>query len=160
MKPAFSTIVVPTDFSEHSDHAMRYARTLASEPGVSLHLLHVVDMPIVPVLWSADLYVPDLATREVEAIKDAERRLDRERAALAEQGVSVSTAVVLGHAARAITEHASEIGADLVVMSTHGRTGLAHLAMGSVAEQVVRTAPCPVLSLRPRPGSLRRRSAA
>ena len=160
MKPVFSTIVVPTDFSEHADYALRYAQTLASEPGVSLHLLHVVDMPMVPVLWSAELYVPDLTAHQTQAIKDAERHLEQQRAALAGQGVDVSATVVLGHVVRAITEYAAEVGADVVVMSTHGRTGLAHLAMGCVAEQLLRTAPCPVLTLRPRSGSLPHRSAA
>jgi universal stress protein A len=160
MKPAFATIVVPTDFSEHADQALRYAETLAADPDVSLHLLHVVDMPIVPLLWSADMYVPDMAPNDLSAIKDAEHRLEQRRAGLAERGINASATVVLGTIPRAVSEYASEINADLVVMSTHGRTGMSHLAMGSVAEQVVRAAPCPVLTIRPRPGSLRRRSAA
>jgi universal stress protein A len=160
MKPAFSTIVVPTDFSEHAAHALRYAETLAADPGVSLHLLHVVDMPTVPMLWSAEMYVPDVPAKDVVKFKDAEHRLERQRWALAECGITASAAVLLGTVARAVTEYAAEVGADLVVMSTHGRTGMAHLTMGSVAEQVVRTASCPVLTIRPLPGTLARRGAA
>lgn len=149
MTPLFSSLVVPTDFSRHAGHALRYAETLAGDPAVTLRLVHAVDLPTSPTLWSAQMYVPDLSARETAAVKDAEQRLERLRKALAARGVAATTAVVLGPPAEAVTAYASEAGADLIVMSTHGRTGLAHLAMGSVAEHVVRMAPCPVLTIRP-----------
>jgi nucleotide-binding universal stress UspA family protein len=106
------------------------------------------------------MYVPDIPAADVAKVKDAERRLERQCAALAERGITATAAVSVGTVARAVKEYAAEIGADLVIMSTHGRTGMAHLTMGSVAEEVVRTASCPVLTIRPVPGTLSRRSAA
>lgn len=148
MKAAFSKIVVPTDFSDHANQALAYAEALASELGASLHLVHVIDMPTLPTIWSPEVYVPDLPGIQAAAFTDAQRRMEIHSAALRGHGIAVKTDVILGHVARAVTEYASDVGADLVVMSTHGRTGLAHLAMGSVAEHVVRLAPCPVLTIR------------
>ena len=78
-------------------------------------------------------------------MRDAEQRLQQYGA---EQGGPITTEVRTGPAARMILEFATEKGIDLIVMGTHGRTGLAHIVMGSVAERVVRMAPCPVLTLR------------
>jgi nucleotide-binding universal stress UspA family protein len=80
-------------------------------------------------------------------LHDAQERL-RHRAAREGRQASIETEVLFGHGARTIAEYAAERGVDLIVMGTHGRTGFAHLLLGSVAERLVRTAPCPVLTVR------------
>lgn len=122
-------ILFATDFSPHSDHAFRAALALAEHFGAKLHLLHVVPHP-----------------REQEA---ALARLN----AFAQKkvgGGDCTTRIVVGSPAREIVRYAEQAKVDLIVMGTHGRTGLAHLLMGSVAELVVRTAPCQVLTIRRR----------
>lgn len=153
MTHAFTKILVPTDFSGHADQALQYAEGLAAQFGASLHLLHVVDMPAVPTMLSSEIYAADLPGLQTQAVTDAEHRMGVYRAAFKTRGLGITTDVRIGHVAKVITECARERDADLIVMSTHGRTGLAHLTMGSVAERVVRLAPCPVLTIRARPST-------
>jgi universal stress protein A len=80
-------------------------------------------------------------------LRDARERL-RHRVVPSPPGVSITAEVLFGHGAGTITEYANAQGIDVIVMGTHGRTGVAHLLLGSVAERVVRTAPCPVLTVR------------
>lgn len=140
-------IVVPTDFSDMSDHALSYARTLADSLGASLHLVHVFDDPYGNALvaeMSASVYESMRATEMTQARRRLLRRLpptDRKQ-------FHGSTAIVTGTPAEAIVDYATDRGMDLIVMGTHGRSGFAHLLLGSVAEQVVRTAKCPVLTVR------------
>jgi nucleotide-binding universal stress UspA family protein len=81
-------------------------------------------------------------------IAGAERQLARLKDSAAALGIAAETAVIRGRPAPSIIEHAKDGGFDLIVMGTHGRTGLSHVVIGSVAERVVRTAPCPVLTIR------------
>jgi universal stress protein A len=148
MTASITRILVPVDFSAHADCAVRYAATLAARFGARLELLHVVEDPIALGAWSSEVYVPNLTALRDGMIKDAKRRLVVYRAPLDERGIPVITTVGSGQAARAIVEYARGLACDLIVMGTHGRTGLAHLITGSVAERVVRTAPCPVLTVR------------
>lgn len=148
MKPSITRILVPMDFSAQSDLALQYAMELSGRLGASLHLLHVVEQPLVPASWSAEIYVPDLAALEAGLIAEAERLLTINRTLAEGQHLKVETSVVTGPAATTIIGVADNVGADLIVMGTHGRTGLSHLFMGSVAERVVRLAPCPVLTVR------------
>jgi len=148
MNFAISRILVPVDFSPHSELALRYATTLASRLGASVQLLHVVDDPMATGPWSSEVAIPDLSELLKNLIADAERRLEQSRAAVGHLRVPMATTVRTGYSAQTITEHATAGGIDLIVMGTHGRSGLAHLFMGSVAESVVRHAPCPVLTLR------------
>jgi nucleotide-binding universal stress UspA family protein len=143
----FTRILVPTDFSAPSDAALEYARTVATRFGASLHLLHVAEDPYRAV-YSAEVYVPEVDGLREAILSGAMGRLhDR----LAPQDVSrlhATTDAVVGTPAWSIVEYAGGHDIDLIVMGTHGRGGMSHLLMGSVAERVVRTAPCPVLTVR------------
>jgi len=144
-----SHILVPTDFSQASNLAVDAAAMLGRELGAKLTLVHVHDpdalRPPASVGWSpAQQQTLD---KEIEqAVARSFTTLEQERLA----GVEVADKVILHDtsAAHAICRYAEKIGADLIVIATHGRTGLKHLVIGSVAERVVRHASCPVLTLR------------
>lgn len=146
------TIAVPLDFGAPSRKALGYARAFAEQFGASLHLLHVVSVPWVAGAFAAtpsDVPVEEPAGAMVqELIDDANRQL---REALPEAEIrafGVRTFVQVGDPREVILEHAARERIDLIVMGTHGRTGTAHLLLGSVTERVVREAPCPVLTVR------------
>ena len=147
MNFALSRILVPVDFSPYSEFALRYATALASRLGASVELLHVVEDPIATGAWGSEISIPDVSELRKNLIAEAERRLERYCAVAEGPRVPVVTTVRMGQPAHTITEYAQAGGADLIVMGTHGRSGLAHLVMGSVAERVVRHALCPVLTL-------------
>jgi len=142
-------ILVPVDFSEHSDTALRYATMLAQRVGGSIELLHVVEDPFVSGAWSSEAFTPNIPELLDRVIADARVRLDALQSASASEAVGLTTNVVTGRPAHAIVERAQSGAFGLIVMGTHGRTGLSHLVLGSVAERVVRTAPCPVLTVGP-----------
>jgi nucleotide-binding universal stress UspA family protein len=147
MKPSFTRILVPTDFSDPSDAALEYAKTLAERFGASLHLVHVFEDPFTIGAVASEMYVPLPPDARDDMIADARKRLvarvpDGDGARL-----FATTSLVTGVPAHAIVEYATANQMDLIVMGTHGRGGFAHLLMGSVAEYVVRTAPCPVLTV-------------
>jgi universal stress protein A len=144
MKNLITRILVPTDFSRPSELALKYANGLAHQFGASLHLLHVVNRPLLAEGLAAEAYISDAPAIGSDMVRDAEARLRN----LAPDAASAD--VVFGYAAKAIVDCASRSGVDLIVMGSHGRTGIAHLILGSVAEAVVRTAPCPVLTVRHR----------
>jgi nucleotide-binding universal stress UspA family protein len=140
-------ILAPTDFSAPSKHAIAYAFELAQRFGATLMLLHVVRAPTYP---SGGFLPPGMATVllgewERQARLNLAEMLSESHAA----PVEVSRRVVIGNPWRAIIEVAEAEHVDLIVMATHGRSGLSHLVMGSVAERVIRLAPCPVLTIRP-----------
>jgi len=139
-------ILAPTDFSEYSRDAIRYAHELAQTFGATLSLLHVVELP--PYLGE---FTP--STMGEDLLGDLERQAGAELAQVLPQAQEAATevtrSVVTGSPSLKIVETAEAEHADLIVMATHGRTGLSHLMVGSVAERVVRTAPCPVLTIRP-----------
>jgi nucleotide-binding universal stress UspA family protein len=140
-------ILVPTDFSAHSKEAQAWAAELARRYEASLTLVHVYQpisyaLPEGYVLPSANL----LAELEVSL----GHALDDSKAALeASSGLRVDTALMQGVPFAEIIRFAREGSYDLIVLSTHGRSGLRHVLLGSVAEKVVRKAPCPVLTVRP-----------
>jgi universal stress protein A len=142
-----SRILVPVDFSAHSEHALRYAVALASRLGASLYLLHVVDDPVATGAWSAEGMPPDLAELRTELVANAEQRLLVYRGEAERAQVPVVTTARIGLTSYTIVEYAQALNIDLIVMGTHGRSGVAHLFMGSVAERVLRHAPCPVLTV-------------
>jgi len=148
MDLAISRILVPIDFSPHSEVALRYGTALASRVEASVDLLHVVEDPVATGAWSSAIAIPNLSELREQLIDEAARRLERYRAPAAGARVPMRTAVRAGPPAHTITEYATTLGIDLIVMGRHGRSGLAHLVMGSVAERVLRHAPCPVLTLR------------
>ncbi len=145
MTPDIKTILVPVDFSSNSKGALDYAHALAVRLGASLHLTHVCE---VPALGSGSMhaYAVAYSNWSQQLGDEAERELLRMVPALT--GVPVSTEVLFGSPARAIVTAATNRNIDLIVMGTHGHGPLMHALMGNVADRVVRTAPCPVLTVR------------
>jgi nucleotide-binding universal stress UspA family protein len=149
MTRGFTRILVPTDFSAQSDAALATAKDLATRFGASLHLIHVLEDPYAVATYSADAlgYLPP-GIRELWQ-HEAEKHFDDLVTPAERAQFPVTTTVLFsGSAAREIVEHAQANAIDLIVMGTHGRGGFAHLLLGSVAERVVRTATCPVLTVR------------
>jgi nucleotide-binding universal stress UspA family protein len=161
MNDTISKILVPVDFSPHSDRAFDYAATIAQRFGARLGLIHVVDDPFIAGAWNSEVYVPNTGELLAALIANAEQRLATLKESASALGLTAETAVITGRPAHAIVEHAKEGGFDLIVMGTHGRTGLSHIVMGSVAELVVRMAPCAVLTVRaPEPTAANATAAA
>ena len=140
-------ILVPTDFSGDAEAAFRYAVDLAKPFGAIVELLHVVEDPLAAGMWSAEIYTTEIAGLQINLVKDAEARL-RGIIADTKTPIRMASEVRTGAAGATILDAARDHHADLIVMGTKGRTGFAHLLMGSVAERVVRLAPCPVLTVR------------
>ena len=147
MSTPFRRILVPTDFSELSAVALEYAEALAKRWGASLHVLHVIEDRFLLGATSSEIYVPDVPALRAALVTDAESQLATFVPDGVRNAVRVTTEVRVGSAAAVISEVADTTACELVVMGTHGRTGIAHLLLGSVAEKVVRTAPCPVLTV-------------
>ena len=146
------TILVPFDFGDPALHALAFARGLAERFGAALHLLHVVPSPHLETYPAVTPFspAPYFVPREIidDMVKDAERRLEHVLGSSQRQAFRARTFVTTGDPRQEILAHAAHEHVDLIVMGTHGRTGAAHLFLGSVAEKVVRTAPCPVLTVR------------
>ena len=140
-----ANILVPIDFSDLSEAALDYAVKLAGRLDAKVHLLHVIGIPAMGV---PELGVAMTSSVIDSLVVDTQRELDRladARRALAPIGeVIIST----GDARDAIVHTCEQVKADLIVMGTHGRRGVRRALLGSVAETVVRTAPCAVLTLR------------
>ena len=142
---AAQRFLVPLDFSEYANQALDYAINLASKLGARLTLLHVIQpLPLGGVDMGVTVpytYIQDLEAEIMESMNDY---LERVTAA----GLEGEIAVVHGVPFHEIIEMAKTQQMDLIVMGTHGRTGFQHVLLGSVAEKVVRLAPCPVLVAR------------
>ena len=141
-------VLVPVDFSGDSLNALAYARGLVKLFNAEVVLVHVIE----PIYYAApaDMYMasPNLATIIDEQQRMAAQQLKRIAADLEKKGHRVRAILKNGSPAQVIIDTARRTGIDMIIMSTHGHTGLAHLFMGSVAEKVVRTATCPVLTVR------------
>jgi len=140
------TVLVPIDFSDTSDVALRYGKALAGAFGASLHVVHVVQEPYAQP-WAVEAYGFSLATLQDDWTKEAKSRLEGMLTAEERASLNATATTVLGHPVSEILRFATEHQADLIVLGTHGRGPLSHLVMGSVAERVVRHAPCPVLTV-------------
>jgi nucleotide-binding universal stress UspA family protein len=151
----FRRILAPTDFSEFSKLAVTRAFELAQTFGATLTLVHVVEQPAYPV---EGMIPPNLGDSVLEDLQQrAEFDLAQVLPEAAGAKVPIIRRVAKGIPYRQIAEIAAAEKVDLIVMATHGRTGLSHLFLGSVTERVVRTAPCPVLTLRASRGSVQER---
>ncbi len=146
----WKTILVPHDFSSSANHAAALARDEAKLHGAAIQLLHVVDLPgqltpstvIVPDATGAPISIKEYAVGQAEAhLNDIVERLGKD-------GVKAQSFIRIGKPEDEIVRFAAENTSDLIVMGTHGRTGLAHMLVGSVAERVVRTSTVPVLTIR------------
>jgi nucleotide-binding universal stress UspA family protein len=139
----FDRILVPIDFTTHSRVALDNAKRLAADYGAHVTLLHVVEEVVYP-----DFYYPVSAMKTIQAEslrEEAKRRLDK---MLDELGPGATAHVSIGRAWHEIAEFAAEDGTDLIVIATHGLTGIESAILGSVAGRVTRMAPCSVLSIR------------
>ena len=139
-------ILVPTDFSETADAALAYAKPLAAQLGARLHLVHVFSDPYVLPAYAPDVYAEVPAVLREEALEQIADELRRR--ACTSTGERTVTATLVGLTTKELVRYANENDIDLIVMGTHGRHGVAHLLLGSVAELMVRVAPCPVLTVR------------
>jgi nucleotide-binding universal stress UspA family protein len=143
---AIRTVLHPTDFSERSDFAFRLACSLARDYGARLIVLHVAEPPMAVAGEGVLMFPPAV---DLEPLRERLQQL-RPRDPM----VPVEHSLVQGDAATEILRVAEETKCDVIVLGTHGRTAVARLIMGSVAEQVVRRAPCPVLTVKtPPPGA-------
>jgi len=145
MKPfKWERVLVTTDFSRFANQAIGYAHSLAEKFNAELHVLHVV-----PSVSAAVAEFGATGVFDHNSSEDARSKWLAE--VLGECGtIRRVEAVCFGtDAAAVIADYASKHEIDLIVIATHGRTGAAHLLMGSITEKVLRTAPCPVLSVRP-----------
>jgi len=138
-------ILVPLDFSEHADSILEWAAHLAQEHGSTLILMHAYHLPV-EFQQMEGAYLPAEFWTQVKT--EAEKALEGHAAKLRPQGITVEIEVVEGYPATAIEEEAARRQVDLIVIGTHGHTGLKHLLLGSVAERVVQKAPCPVLTVK------------
>ena len=141
------SILAPSDFSAHSERAVRYACGLAERLGSELHLVHILS-DVIPT-------GPDPLLMPVMPPEYYEENEERARETLGRlldpawgSPRSVVTAVRWGSPVETIVAYAEDLGVDLLVIATHGRTGLSHVLLGSVAERIIREAPCPVLTIR------------
>ena len=140
-----TTILVPIDFSSWSEQAFEYACSLAAKLGASMYLLSVVDIPI----YGAPELAAAMTPSQVETAAEQNEAALMKLAARHEGDVRiVDTVLRTGDPRTEIVDTAIDVKADLIVMGTHGRRGLKRALLGSVAENVVRTAPCPVLLVR------------
>jgi nucleotide-binding universal stress UspA family protein len=139
-------ILVPIDFSQHSAQALLYAADLARRYEAKLELVHVFNISI----YSMPDGIPMFAPGQFEQVTaDMERLLENAKHdALAAGAQNVETCMLQGNPGMEILRLAREANFDLIVLGTHGRTGIKHLLIGSVAERVVRHSPCPVFTVK------------
>lgn len=142
----FERILTAIDFSESSDYAFEYALTLARQFQADLTVMHVINEPV-------DLrgfYVPHISFEQLE--KEIEEGAEKMMVKFCQTKMGdftrYTTTVVAGIPYEEVIRKAEETGASLIVLGTHGRTGIDHLIFGSTAERVVRSATCPVLTIR------------
>jgi len=138
-------ILVPVDFSPNAEQALDYACELASKLGAAVHMVHAITtLPAALQVALTEDIVQNLVNAHTEAL---------EKLAAARQGAASfgKATVEVGDPRDTIVAAAKKIDADLIVMGTHGRRGLSRVVMGSVAEDVIRHAPCPVLTVREKP---------
>ena len=148
MSTRIKKILCPTDFSENSEHALKYALALATLTQADLQLFHVVEPITYP--QSTEFFEPVLDEVELMMKMEAafQQQLEDQVTTLKAEYPQISGKRVTGNTFLEIIQVARVEDVDMIVMGTHGRTGLAHVLIGSVAERVVREAPCPVLTVK------------
>ena len=146
MIPNIKKILVPIDFSDYSKSALKYAVNFSKSFNAEMSLIYVVE----PVIYPPDFSMGQIAIPSVNTEWDERAKQELEKLAKEEipSGVSVKTLIKTGKPFIEIIETAGELNIDLIIIATHGRTGVEHILFGSTAEKVVRKAPCPVLTLR------------
>lgn len=139
------TILVPVDFSAYSDAALDYAVELAGKLDAKLYVLNVVSLPALGAPELGAALAPSVINSIIE---DSQAALDKLAAARGAKAKIAGALLRTGDACDLIIHTAGDVAADLIVMGTHGRRGLGRALLGSVAESVLRTSPCPVLTIR------------
>jgi nucleotide-binding universal stress UspA family protein len=139
-------VLVPLDFSVLSDAALQRASQFARQFGSKLVLVHAVEPIIQPVEYA--IVPAEMEEINQRQVSSCQTRLERFQQRLKEEGIDCKVVVKLGRPWHVITETAKRLRCDLIVIPTHGRSGLKHLLMGSTAERVVQHAPCSVLIVR------------
>ena len=142
MKPLITRVLFATDFSHCAEQALNHALAIASSWKAELHILHVLEFlpgmnPDYPV---NHMYLEQLRNEAAQDMVAIEKRVTQ-------SGLPARATIEVGVPSQRIEALAAQTGASLIVMGTHGRTGFARIALGSVAEAVVRAAPCPVLTV-------------
>jgi universal stress protein A len=145
----FKKILCPIDFSPSAEKALRYAEGLAQHFQSEILLVHAYEDPAYIMPMTGYLGPEPGLINQLRA--HLEEQMDNWKAAVAKAGFPVRTEILEGTAHQVVIDAAKEHQVDLIVMSTHGRTGLSHALMGSVAERVIRLAHCPVLTVRSAP---------
>lgn len=140
------TILVPIDFSDYSKNALRYSVNLAKKFSSKMFLIYVIE----PMIYPADFSMGQVAvpTADLDMTQRAEEELNNLAKNEIDSSIEVKTIIKSGKPFVEIIETAAEVDADLIIIATHGHTGVEHLLFGSTAEKVVRKAPCPVLTIR------------
>jgi universal stress protein A len=136
-------ILVATDFSDGSDEALTQAITLAKQTNAEMEIVYVLELGVEEFPFGLTPFGSDLGA--LTAYVD--RELGNRAARAVREGVPCRTKTLEGSASTEVIQRARQIGAELVVVGTHGRTGLAHILLGSVAEKIVRRSICPVLTV-------------
>jgi universal stress protein A len=139
-------ILVPTDLSEGAEEALDYACEIATKFGATVHLLNVIGIPTLGVPELGIALTSTMIDSMVRDNQEALEKLGESKRHLAHLGQLL---LRTGDARDSIVQVAKELGADLIVMGTHGRRGVTRALLGSVTEAIVRSAPCPVLTVRP-----------
>jgi universal stress protein A len=146
-------ILAPIDFSEHSTEAMRAAMELAKDVGAEVHLVHVIapHHTFIPLPLATSAEQSRELAREASMLEQAEEELAHLKKDEFGDSNKVFTYAVVGHPVHKLVEYAKEQGIDLIVMATHGRSGVEHMLLGGTTEKIVRDAPCSVLVIRRTP---------
>ncbi len=146
MKPEIKKVLVPIDFSDYSKSALNYAVDFAKHFNAELFLIYVVE----PVIYPPDFSMGQIAIPSIDL--DMDKRANEELENLARKQIpkdlSTKTIVKTGKPFVEIIDTAKQIDADIIIIATHGHSGVEHILFGSTAEKIVRKAPCPVLTLR------------
>ncbi|TAE28779.1 MAG: universal stress protein [Candidatus Kapaibacterium sp.] len=137
-------ILIPIDFSEHSDYALQYAKELGSPIKAHLHLVHVLEPMTQYGAWEG-LPMTDLTSK---AMEESEKKLQKMAGELANTDCVTHISVLQGHPDLMLNEYAAHHDINIICMGTHGRRGLEYILFGSTTEKVLRTAPCSVLAVR------------
>jgi nucleotide-binding universal stress UspA family protein len=147
MKIEIKKILCPIDFSKNAEHAFGYALAFAIAHHAKLEVLHILELPTYA---SPDFPItPEFSTQTVTQLKESGRKqLEKLVAKYESEYSDISWRMVVGTPFVEIVKTAKNDDVDLIVMGTHGRTGISHLLIGSVAERVVRKSPCPVLTVK------------
>ena len=140
----FNKILVATDFSDISAKAFTIAVDLAKRLGASLHVAHIVQIHAMNIPESGSVLIEELEAIEEQAANENMDKYVQQHG----DGVAITRTILHGDPAAQLNNIVKETGADMIVMETHGRTGLAHLVMGSVAETVLRNAEVPVMCVK------------